>query len=47
MTDAADHFIGGVLMQREDDGNLHPVMYASRKSVERETRYDIQNKEIF
>jgi RNase H-like domain found in reverse transcriptase len=23
MTDAADHFIDGVLMQREDDGNLH------------------------
>lgn len=46
MTDASDHFIGGVLMQREEDGNLHPVMYASRKCVDRETRYDIQNKEM-
>ena len=46
MTDASDHFIGGALMQREDDGLLHPVMYASRKCVDRETRYDIQNKEM-
>ena len=46
MTDASDNFVGGVMMQREDDGNLHPVMYASRKCVDRETRYDIQNKEM-
>jgi len=46
MTDASDNFIGGVMMQREDDGNLHPGMYASRKCVDRETRYDIQNKEM-
>ena len=38
MTDASDNFVGGVMMQREDDGNLHPVMYASRKCVDRETR---------
>jgi hypothetical protein len=46
MTDASDDFIGGVLMQREDDSLLHPVMYASRKCLDRESRYDIQNKEM-
>jgi putative transposase len=46
MTDASDYFIGGCLMQREDDGELHPVMYASRKCLDRECRYDIQNKEM-
>jgi len=46
MTYASDYFISGALMQREDDGILHPVMYASRKCVDRETRYDIQIKEM-
>ena len=46
MTDASCEFIGGCLFQREDDGLLHPVMYASRKCVSREARYDIQNKEM-
>jgi hypothetical protein len=46
MSDASDDYIGGSLMQREDDGELHPVMYASRKCLERESRYDIQNKEM-
>lgn len=45
-TDASNDFIGGTLLQREDDGELHPVMYASRKCQDRETRYDIQNKEM-
>jgi hypothetical protein len=44
-TDASDKFIGGVLMQLEDDGLLHPVMYVSRKLNLAESRYDIQNKE--
>lgn len=46
MTDASQDFIGGCLLQREDDNQLHPVMYASRKCVDREIRYDIQNKEM-
>jgi hypothetical protein len=46
MTDASNEFIGGCLLQREDDNLLHPVMYASRKCVDREARYDIQNKEM-
>jgi len=45
-TDASNEFLGGVLMQLEDDGLLHPIMYASRKCVDRESRYDIQNKEM-
>jgi len=32
-------------MQREKDGNLYPVMYASRKLLPRETRYVIAEKE--
>ena len=35
-TDASSEFIGGVLLQREVDGALHPVMYASRKRCETE-----------
>jgi RNase H-like domain found in reverse transcriptase len=31
MTDASQDFVGGTLMQREDDGELHLVMYAIRK----------------
>ena len=45
-TDASSDYIGGVLLQREEDGELHPIMYASRKCVDREIRYDIQNKEM-
>jgi len=45
-TDASDGMLGGVLLQREDDGLLHPIMYASRKCLDREMRYDIQNKEM-
>ena len=45
-TDASDQILGGVLLQREDDGLLHPIMYVSRKCLDREMRYDIQNKEI-
>lgn len=36
MTDASDQFIGGTLMQHKEDGNVHPVMYASSKCVDRE-----------
>ena len=43
-TDASNEYIGGTLLQLENDGLLHPIMYASRKCVDREMRYDIQNK---
>jgi RNase H-like domain found in reverse transcriptase/Reverse transcriptase (RNA-dependent DNA polymerase)/Integrase zinc binding domain/SCAN domain len=45
-TDASNEYIGGTLLQLESDGLLHPIMYASRKCVDREMRYDIQNKEM-
>ena len=45
-TDASNDYIAGVLLQLESDGQLHPVMYASRKCLDREMRYDIQNKEM-
>ena len=45
-TDASNEYIGGTLLQLENDGLLHPIMYASRKCVDREMRYDIQNKEM-
>jgi hypothetical protein len=44
-TDASNDHVGGVLMQLEDDGELHPVIYASRRCTLAESRYDIQNKE--
>ena len=34
------------LLQLEHDGLSHPILYASRKCVDREMRYDIQNKEM-
>jgi hypothetical protein len=45
MTDACDMAIGGVLMQKGDDGDFRPVMYVSRKLLERESRYPISQKE--
>ena len=45
-TDASNDYIGGTLLQLENDGLLHPILYASRKCVDREMRYDIQNKEM-
>src|SRR5664279_757191 len=45
-TDASTDFIGGTILQLEDDGLLHPILYASRKCCDRESRYDIQNKEM-
>jgi hypothetical protein len=44
--DASNEYIGGTLLQLENDGLLHPILYASRKCADREMRYDIQNKEM-
>jgi hypothetical protein len=44
--DASSECIAGSLMQLEDDGEYHPVMYASRKCLANERRYDIQNLEM-
>jgi len=38
-TDASDTGIGAILMQENDQGEKHPVAFASRKLLPRETRY--------
>jgi hypothetical protein len=45
MSDACDVAVGGTLLQEGDDGELHPVMYASRKLLPREIRYPISQRE--
>jgi hypothetical protein len=44
-TDASDIGLGGVLLQEDDEGVVHPVMYASRKLLDRETRYSTIERE--
>jgi transposase InsO family protein len=43
-SDASSYAIGACLLQ-EYDGLLHPVLYASRKLLPRETRYSVIEKE--
>jgi hypothetical protein len=44
-TDASSTGIAGVLMQPDDQGLMHPVLYASRKLLDRETRYSAIERE--
>ena len=44
-TDASNVGIGSVLSQVDDSGEEHPVAYASRKLLPRETRYAAVEKE--
>ena len=44
-TDALDQGLGAVLSQEGEDGLEHPVTYASRKLLPRETRYSVIEKE--
>ncbi|KAK7097274.1 hypothetical protein V1264_004279 [Littorina saxatilis] len=44
-SDASSTGIGAALMQPDDDDVLHPVLYASRKLLERETRYSTVERE--
>ena len=44
-SDASGAGIGAVLMQEGDDGFLHPVLYASRKLLDREVRYSTIERE--
>ena len=43
-TDASKTGLGAVLLQ-EHDGEFHPVCYASRKLLDRETRYSVPEQE--
>ena len=43
-TDASDVGVGAVLMQ-EQDGDLFPVSYASRKLLDREQKYSVVERE--
>jgi hypothetical protein len=45
-TDASDFAEGGVISQRDDDGNLHPVAFFSRKFLPAELNYEIYDKEM-
>lgn len=45
LTDASNIAIGAVLQQRDDNGDPHPVAYASRTLQEPETRYFTQELE--
>jgi len=44
-TNACHKQIAATLLQWEDDGELHPVMYASGQLLPREVRYAIPDKE--
>ena len=44
-TDASSRGLGAALMQMAEDGELHPVLYASRKLLDRETRYSTVERE--
>ena len=43
--DASNVGIGAVLLQEAAPGEFHPVAYASRKLLDRETRYAVVEKE--
>ena len=44
--DASKDCIAAILMQKDNDGELHPVFYHSRKLRGAETHYDILKKEL-
>ena len=44
-TDASSRGLGAALLQKAADGQIHPVLYASRKLLDRETRYSTIERE--
>ena len=44
-TDASDRGLGAVLCQKNETGEEHPVVYASRKLLPREVHYSVIEKE--
>jgi hypothetical protein len=45
-TDASDHSLGGVLSQKDEDQNLRPVAFFSRKLNDAERNYSVYDKEL-
>ena len=45
-TDASDHAIGGVLFQRDEEGEEQPVWYGSRRLSKTEERYSATEREM-
>ena len=45
-TDASDFAIESCLLQRAEDGKLHPIAYESRKLSDAQTRYPVHEKEL-
>ena len=45
MTNASAYGVGGVLLQREDDGKWHPVSFTSRKLTDAERKFTVTEKE--
>ena len=45
-TDASNWATGGVLSQYDDNGDLRPCAYFSRKNLPAECNYDIHDKEL-
>ena len=45
-TDASDYVSGGILLQYDENGVLHPVAYFSKKHSPAECNYEIYDKEL-
>jgi hypothetical protein len=45
-TDASDGVAAGVLCQRQDDGEFHPIAFYSKTLDDTQTRYEIHDKEM-
>ena len=44
-TDASDVALGGILMQYDDDDNLHPIAYASKTLNDAQRNYSVSDRE--
>jgi len=47
MTDSSSYAIGSILCQRDENGNLHPVSFASKVLSNAEQKWSIVQKELF